>query len=77
MNVNQVINMVMRQVMRRVVNKGIGVGMNSLSRIGGDKSKQSKAGQGDTPPSAPQVQGGNTGKRMRQSTRLMRRIGRF
>ncbi len=74
MNVNQVINMVMRQVMRRLVNKGVGMGMDRVSRMGGK----------DGPPAADGARkaqnkdaAGNTGQRMRQANRLIRRIGRF
>ncbi len=74
MNVNQVINMVMRQVMRRLVNKGVGMGMDRVSRMGAKDAPPAEQGARKTQNKAA---GANSGQRMRQANRLIRRIGRF
>lgn len=70
MNANQIINMVIRQVMRRVMNKGINAGINAVG------SKMAKGKSGDTPQSG-QIDTGDSQKRMRQTMKMGKRMGRF
>jgi len=71
MNANQLINMVTRIVVRRFVTFGIDAGVNALS-------KKDSAGRA-TPQDerALQQDGKQMSTRLRQSTRALRRLGRF
>ncbi|MEQ9258036.1 MAG: hypothetical protein RIG84_02950 [Roseovarius sp.] len=74
MNVNQMVNMIVRMVMRRAVKTGIDKGINAYA-----DQRDAQTGAGDTkggqkrkaPDSA------ETRKRMKQSMRMMRKMGRF
>ncbi|MFK7937914.1 MAG: hypothetical protein AB8B82_00935 [Roseovarius sp.] len=70
MNANQIINMIIRQVMRRVMNKGINAGMDAVGK------KMSKGKQGQ-PQQTAQVDTGESQKRMRQTMKVTKRMGRF
>lgn len=69
MNANQIINMVVRMVMRRVVRTGVNAGMDAVGK------RMSKNGAGDT--GQPVAHSGEAQKRMRQTMRMSRRIGKF
>lgn len=66
MNVNQIINMIVRMVMRRGLSTGMNAFGKRMSKGKGGESRQS--GAANTGPSQ---------KRMRQTTRLAKRMGRF
>ena len=72
MNANQVINMVIRMVMNRVIRSGVNAGINA---VGNKMSKGKDAGPNEQAGQAPQS--AETTKRMRQSLRTTRKIGRF
>lgn len=67
MNANQIINMVMRIVMRRVIGGGINAGINAM----GHRLSKGKGETRDVP------HAGEAQKRMRQTMRATRRMGRF
>ena len=69
MNANQIINMVVRMVFNRVVRTGLNAGINAV----GDKMSKGKTPDqaGKAPDSS------ETTKRMRQTMRVTRKIGRF
>lgn len=74
MNANQIINMVIRMVMGRVLRSGVDLGINAVSnRMNRNKpdGQQTQAGKPGGPNAA------ETQKRMRQTMRVTRRIGRF
>ena len=68
MNANRIISMVIRMVVNRLIRTGVNAGVNKMS-----KAKQ--YGPDETKGQAPQS--ADTQKRMRQSMRVMRKIGRF
>lgn len=69
MNANTIINMIVRQVMRRVIGRGVNAGINAVeSRMSGGKSDAARK---------PSPNAGQTQKRMRQTMRLTRKMGRF
>ncbi|MEL6375614.1 MAG: hypothetical protein AAFQ04_00265 [Pseudomonadota bacterium] len=73
MNANQIINMVIRMVMRRALRGGVNAGIDAISK------RKSKNQVADGQPA--QAQGGpdskETTKRMKQSMRMARKMGRF
>ena len=69
MNANQIINMVVRMVMRRLLRSGVDAGINAVGkRMNRDKTPEEVGKAPDT---------GETEKRMRQSMRMSRKMGRF
>lgn len=72
MNANRIISMVIRMVMNRVIRSGVNAGIDKFSQRG----KKSSDGQGAANPQQ-KKQTGDTQKRMRQSMRVARKIGKF
>ncbi len=72
MNANRIINMVIRMIMNRVIRSGVNAGIDKFSQRG----KKSADGQGSADPQQ-KKQTGDTQKRMRQSMRVARKIGKF
>jgi len=70
MNANQMINMAIRMVMRRVMRTGLNAGIDAVGKRTGRGETPGKPGQG-----GPQAD--ETRTRLRQTTRMMRRFGRF
>lgn len=72
MNANQLINMAVRIVMRKLLHKGIDAGVDMASRRGHGADPEAR-------PDDPQgrAQANETKKRLRQSMRVVRRMGRF
>ncbi|RKF17066.1 hypothetical protein D6850_05995 [Roseovarius spongiae] len=70
MNANQIINMAMRMIMRRLMRGGINAGMDAVGK------RMSKGKTGAPAEGAP-PQGKEAQKRMRQTMRSMRRMGRM
>lgn len=64
MNMNQIINMVVRRVMSVAINKGINVGVDTFSKR--------KSGSEPDPADTAQSK-----QRLRQTSRMVRRMGRF
>jgi len=72
MNAGSIVNMVVRLVMRRVIGKGINAGIDAV----GNRMSRGKQGDGaGAGTQAPQT--GKTQKRVKQSMRAARRLGRF
>ena len=67
MNANQIINMVVRMVMRKAVNGGMKAGIDAVS----NKMAKGKAEKTSAPDPA------EAQKRMRQSMRVTRKLGKF
>ena len=69
MNANQIINMIVRTVMRRVIRSGLNAGIDAVGN---------KMSKGKPPKSTqPDPQAADTQKRMRQTMRVTRKLGRF
>lgn len=69
MNANQIINMIIRQVMRRVMNKGINAGMDAVGKKMSKGKKPSQEGA--------QIDTGDSQKRLRQTMKVTKRVGRL
>jgi hypothetical protein len=72
MNAGNIVNMIVRMVMRRVIGKGIKAGIGAVAKRRGQGAR-GEDGQKDS--QAPQT--GKTQRRLKQSMRAVRRIGRF
>ncbi|KRS14379.1 hypothetical protein XM53_01240 [Roseovarius atlanticus] len=72
MNANRIINMVIRMVMNRLIRSGVNAGIDKMSKRG----KKPADGQNAPDPQQKQ-QTAQTQKRMRQSMRVARKIGKF
>ena len=70
MNANQMINMAIRMVMRRLMRGGVTAGIDAIARGKGRGEATDRPGQGD-------ARTRETATRLRQTTRMMRRFGRF
>ncbi|MEO1140575.1 MAG: hypothetical protein AAFW87_14110 [Pseudomonadota bacterium] len=72
MNANQIINMVIRMVVNRAVRGGVNAGINAVgNRMSKGKGGPANQAETDAPDSA------ETTKRMRQTLRATKKIGRF
>lgn len=69
---NQIINMIIRQVMRKLVNKGVDVGFNKASSMGGNRARQP---QGEIDDYGNPVQNGPTQDEVRAARRAKRQGG--
>ncbi|QFT93087.1 hypothetical protein FIU86_09545 [Roseovarius sp. THAF9] len=72
MNANRIINMVIRMVMNRLIRSGVNAGIDKFSQRG----KTPPDGQGAADPQQ-KHQTAETQKRMRQSMRVARKVGKF
>ena len=72
MNASRIINMVIRMVMNRLIRSGVNAGIDKFSQRG----KKSPEGKGAADPQQ-KKQTAETQKRMRQSMRVARKIGKF
>jgi hypothetical protein len=74
MNIERMLNMVIRMVMRRLLNKGIGAGINAMSKNKGNSNSydQKAGGTSVDPQSAAAAK--DVAKRARQAARLGRRL---
>lgn len=74
MNANRIINMVIRMVTNRLIRGGVNAGINKLSQRG----KNNAPSDGDRNTNSRQkTRTADTQKRMRQSMRVARKMGRF
>jgi len=72
MNAGNIVNMVVRIIMRRVIGKGINAGVDAVGkRMSRGKTDEGKEDDRPSPGAK------TTGKRMKQSMRMARRMGRF
>ncbi|MGK7653048.1 MULTISPECIES: hypothetical protein [unclassified Roseovarius] len=72
MNANRIVSMIIRMVMNRLIRTGVNAGIDKMSKRG----KKPADGKGAPNPQHKR-QTAETQKRMRQSMRVARKIGKF
>ncbi|MEL6595844.1 MAG: hypothetical protein AAFQ47_07895 [Pseudomonadota bacterium] len=72
MNANQIINMIVRMVMRRVIGAGVNKGIDMATKRGAKDPKNMTAEE-----RMQAQQGKEAAKKMKQTAKMGRKIGRF